>query len=140
MKTNNIMCVIDTNILVASFAELSPIHWVFEKIRDHEIDISVTTDIIEEYAEMTAKFYSPQASKDLVELLISAGNVRQVIPYYQWHLISADPDDNKFVDCAICSEAAFILTHDKHFNILKDIDFPKVNVIKMHDFAALFGK
>jgi predicted nucleic acid-binding protein len=75
MKTNKLNCVIDTNILVASFAELSPIHWVFEKIRDQEIDISITNDIIEEYAEITAEFYSPQASKELVEMLTSSENV-----------------------------------------------------------------
>ncbi|MBC8180569.1 PIN domain-containing protein [candidate division KSB1 bacterium] len=45
-----------------------------------------------------------------------------------------DEDDNKFVDCAISSNADFIVTNDRHFNILKNIEFPKVNVINVDDF------
>ncbi len=43
-------------------------------------------------------------------------------------------DDNKFVDCAIAANAHFIVTEDKHFKILSEIPFPKVNVISAKDF------
>ena len=45
-----------------------------------------------------------------------------------------DEDDNKFVDCAIASNASYIVTHDKDFNILKNIPFPKVRIINTEDF------
>ena len=36
-------------------------------------------------------------------------------PYYKFNLIKSDPDDNKFVDCAVIANAKFIVTEDRHF-------------------------
>lgn len=51
-------------------------------------------------------------------------------------MIEADYDDNKFVDCAIAANVQFVVTEDKHFNELKRIEFPKVNVIGEDDFLS----
>ena len=48
--------------------------------------------------------------------------------------IQADPDDNKFVDCAFEANATYIVSNDKHFNALKEIDYPKIQVIKLIEF------
>ena len=48
--------------------------------------------------------------------------------------VVVDKDDNKFVDCAIAGNAKFIVTNDKHFNALKDIHFPIVDVVSSADF------
>lgn len=55
-------------------------------------------------------------------------------------LITKDPDDNKFVDCAIFANADFIVSDDKHFNELGSVEFPKVLVVRLDDFARLFRK
>ena len=52
-------------------------------------------------------------------------------------MIRLDPDDDKFVDYAIASNADFIVTHDKHFNVLKDIDFPKVQTVNLTQFQQM---
>ena len=64
-------------------------------------------------------------------------NVIKTNIYYNWNLISVDPDDNKFVDCAVAVNADYIVTNDKHFNILKKVDFPKVKTIKIDEFMEL---
>ena len=56
-------------------------------------------------------------------------------PYYNFNLIKSDPDDNKFVDCAIVANAKFIVTEDHHFHILKQYNFPKVSFIGLDDFC-----
>lgn len=43
-------------------------------------------------------------------------------------------DDNKFVDCAVSGNADFLVTDDKHFNLVKKINFPLVNIIRTEDF------
>ena len=48
--------------------------------------------------------------------------------------ITAGPDDNKFVDCAIAANAKFIVTEDHYFNVLKEFDFPSIDVINIDDF------
>ena len=64
-------------------------------------------------------------------------NVHTANVYFKWNLINEDKDDNKFVDCAISSKADYIVTNDKHFNVLKGIEFPKVNVINVNEFRKI---
>ena len=40
-----------------------------------------------------------------------------------------------FVDCAVAADAEYIVTNDTHFNILKQIDWPKLTVIAIKEFA-----
>jgi len=54
------------------------------------------------------------------------------------NVFPAIADDNKFVDCAIVANADFIVSEDNHFNILKEIPFPHIRVIKLEDFAAMY--
>lgn len=58
-----------------------------------------------------------------------------ITPTYHFSLVIADPDDNKFVDCAIAAHAKFIVTEDSHFNILRDIPYPKVDIIRLDDIT-----
>ena len=58
--------------------------------------------------------------------------------HYRWNLISKDPDDNKFVDCAIFGNADFIVSDDKHFKELENVDFPKVLVVRLDEFAKRY--
>ena len=61
-------------------------------------------------------------------------NIELITPSYNRHLIKTDVDDNKFCNCAIASNADYIITNDKHFNILKQINFPKVNILTAEAF------
>ena len=90
-----------------------------------------------EYEEKLTQFYKKQIAVDILNFIFYSPNTLQVTPYFQWNLISVDPDDNKFVDCALNSGADFIVTNDKHFNILKNIAFPKVNVIDIDTFKNI---
>jgi len=56
--------------------------------------------------------------------------------YFHWRLLK-DEDDNKFVDCAIAANADYFIAHDKDFNILKQTDFPKINVVDLNEFKAI---
>lgn len=70
----------------------------------------------------------------IVNVLLKSNNVKFYDPHFHFALIIQDPDDNKFVDCAIVASADFLVSEDKHFNVLKDITFPKVNVITLDQF------
>ena len=45
-------------------------------------------------------------------------NLLRITPHFRFHAIPADPDDDKFADCAIAVEANWIITEDRHFNAL----------------------
>jgi putative PIN family toxin of toxin-antitoxin system len=126
--------VLDTNVLLTIISQKSINRSVFDSFLNEKYTLCVTTDILAEYAEIIEKHMGTMAAQTLLELLIEQSNVEMVTRYYVWNLIYADPDDNKFVDCAIACNAKYIVSEDKHFNALKSISFPKVEVIGVEQF------
>ncbi|WP_460958439.1 PIN domain-containing protein [Spirosoma litoris] len=62
------------------------------------------------------------------------------MPYYKWFLISSDVDDNKFVDCAIACGADYIITEDRHFREIDEVDFPKVVRVGLVEFKKILDQ
>lgn len=58
-------------------------------------------------------------------------------PYFNWRLIETDHDDDKFVDCAFAANATYIVSNDKHLEVLKKVPFPKIPVLKLIQFLQL---
>ena len=126
--------VLDTNIILSSISRTSPYHNILKCLFSGSYELYVTTEILLEYEEkITANFDAELAETFLSALLINS-HVRKIETYFNLNLIDADKDDNKFVDCAFASNAHFIVTNDKHFNILKKIEFPKIGIINIGDF------
>ena len=65
--------------------------------------------------------------------------VASKIDFIFFNLIKNDPDDNKFVDSAIAGNATFVVSNDSHFDILKEIDFPKLMLKSLQEFSAILG-
>lgn len=126
--------VLDTNVFLVSIGRKSKYHWIFKALLERKYSLIVTTPILLEYYEIISQRADKVTAEDTLKLLLSLPNVIQTIVYYNWNLIVIDKDDNHFVDAAIAADAAVLVTEDKHFNILKTIDFPKVNVIGIKDF------
>ncbi len=126
--------VLDTNVLLISLPTKSKYRPIFDYLINGKFELAISNEIISEYVEIIEQKTNEIIANNVIELLLSLENVLKVEVYYKWGLIENDYDDNKFVDCAISSEAKYIVTNDKHFNILKDIQFPKVNIISIDDF------
>ena len=136
MKTN-FKVVLDTNILLVSISGKSKYHWIFRKLLQQEFQIAITNEILTEYEEIISRKYSVAVAKNVTRALLLLPNVVKSDVYYNWLLITADADDNKFVDCAIAANADYIVTNDRHFNVLKDVKFPPVRVINIEQFRLL---
>lgn len=126
--------VLDTNILLVSVSPTSQFYWLFHHFLNETYTLCVTTDILMEYEEILNRFVGEELSDTILQIIENAPNTQFVTKYYQWNLIVNDPDDNKFVDCAIAANAKFLVSHDKHFNVLKDLAFPKIKVISAEAF------
>ena len=57
-----------------------------------------------------------------------------VDPYFRLGLITADIDDNKFVDCAFAAGADYLVSEDNHFNVLRSTPFPQLNLVTLDEF------
>ena len=129
--------VLDTNVFLVSLVSHLKYYWVFEKLINSKYELAVSNEILTEYLEVVSQRYGLTETKTKLDFLLLFPNVRLVIPYYHWQLIENDDDDNKFVDCAVASNADYLVTNDKHFNVLKDIGFPKINVINVDEFKMI---
>ncbi len=128
---NNLRLVLDTNVFLVSILPHHKYWWVFEGIINQRYTLLVSNEILTEYLEKCIQKYGSDLSNERLEFLFEFSNVELIMPYYNWNLITSDPDDNKFVDCAVSGQADFIVTHDKHFRVLENIPFPKVNTIRL---------
>jgi putative PIN family toxin of toxin-antitoxin system len=131
--------VLDTNVLLVSISSKSKYHWLFQKLLQQEFEIAITNEILTEYEEIISKKYSVAAAQNTIRTLLLLPNVAKSDVYYHWALIRDDPDDDKFVDCAIAANANCIVTNDRHFDVLKQIEFPSINVVNINQFHSLLS-
>ena len=132
--------VLDTNMLLVSLPSRSPFHVIYRAIIDRRLSICVTNETLSEYEEQISSRIGIHRSEVQLRELLNLPNVLLIDVYYNWQLIEADKDDNKFVDCAIAGGADYLVTNDRHYDILKTIDFPKIAVIKAEEFVKLLSE
>jgi len=129
--------VLDTNCLLPAIFENSPYYWLWEAFSKNKFFLCCSTEILEEYGELLASFYSVEICESVINTITNATNFIPVTPYFKWNLIITDPEDNKFADCALNAGADYIVTNDKHFNILKEINFPYVKIVDIETFKQI---
>lgn len=125
--------VLDTNSLLQCIARRSRYHDLWLSLLDGRNVLCVTTEILEEYAEILERKTNPRFSELALSVMENNPYTLFVTPYYHFKLIAADPDDDKFVDCAIAANAKFIVTEDSHYNVLQALDFPRVDIIGLDE-------
>ena len=130
------LVVLDTNCLLQSISRRSRYYRIWNDFILGRYVLCVTTEILEEYEEIISRCMSPVVAKIMIATILRANNVRRVDAQFRFRLITTDPDDNKFVDCAIVSNAEYIVTNDAHFNVLQGIPFPHVEVRSIDEFLV----
>lgn len=133
--------VLDTNCLIKILPKRAEHRWMYDAILQGKINLAVTTDILNEYEEVLDEFFESDTLGNLIaKSILELPGTRQIIVHIRWKLIAKDPDDDKFVDCAIAANADFIVTDDRHFNALKKIGFPKVVAMSLSDFQKHWAR
>lgn len=128
------LVVLDTNCLVQMLSVHSPYRMAWQAFREGIYELCVTNDILDEYEEIIERVTNAAVAHNVINAIVRSPFTRFFTPHYRFRLIENDPDDNKFVDCAIIAGADYIVSEDAHFRILKEIAFPKVNVIRLKQF------
>jgi uncharacterized protein len=134
-----IKAVIDTNVLVSSLSSRSVYHWLVRLLLEEKIDLFVTDEIMLEYEEVLKRKYSAAVAGHFISALKELPNVHYTHIFFRWALLK-DEDDNKFTDCYIASAAHYLVSNDSDFAILKSLEFPKINVVRLEEFALVAGK
>ncbi len=137
MSMPNKKIVLDTNCLISSLSKHGQYYPVWKGLQAGEYILCVSTDILEEYAEIITQKMSVEVATNVIHLLLESKFVELIDPYFRLQLIEADHDDNKFVDCAFAANATYIVSDDKHYDVLKEVDFPQILVLKLKEFLRL---
>ena len=118
---------LDTGVFLQIFGRRQPFYPILRALLDGRLTLALSTEILLEYEEVTVKLSGAERWREVVALLELLSrvhnNIRQIEPHYRFGAVVADPDDNKFCDCAIAAAADFIVTEDNHFAALKSAGF-----------------
>ncbi|MCW3110444.1 MAG: putative toxin-antitoxin system toxin component, family [Segetibacter sp.] len=129
--------VIDTNIFLVSIPVHSKYRPILDAFSKRKYTLIVTTDIYFEYIEVLDKLSAKGVTRYIEDALTVARNVINPEIYYYWNLITVDSDDNKFTDAYIAAGSDYLVTNDAHFNEVKKVTFPPVNIISADEFLEI---
>ena len=129
--------VLDTNAILRCISRRSSFTLVLDKLFEEAYELWLTNDILLEYEEKITENFSRETAELFIGALTLLPNVKKADVYYHLQLIDIDKDDNKFSDCAFAGNTHYLVTNDKHFNVLKSIKFPIINIITLEEFKEL---
>lgn len=129
--------VLDTNCLISSLPKKGKYYQVWQDFFANKYILCYTNEILTEYEEILTQKLGQVIAQNIIKAIIARPNTLKLDPHFQFQLITQDVDDNKFVDCAIVANAQYIVTEDRHYNVLETIDFPKVDVIDLDTFLSI---
>ena len=129
--------VLDTNCLLQSLPSKSPYHKIWTDVLCGKISLCVNTEILDEYEEILSQKINSEVATNVVEAIARLHTTFYQEIYVHFGLIRDDEDDNKFADCAVASGAEFIVTNDRHYNILKRTPWPDIKVMNIKEFIKV---
>ena len=116
---------------------LSP---VWREFVDGKYTLCVTNEILSEYEEKLIEKVGQEIASNVITAILDLPNTKMVQVFYHLRLITSDPDDDKFVDCAFKANARFIVTQDHHYDVLKQTPFPYIDVIGIDELIRVLQK
>ncbi|GAB6163542.1 putative toxin-antitoxin system toxin component, PIN family [Desulfothermus naphthae] len=131
-----IKVVIDTNVFISSFFGGIP-REIINLWRDGQITICISQSILEEYIKVLNRLgIDKHEITKLTKLFAEGYNLIFAATTPKIEIVKDDPDDNKFIECAVELGSKIIISGDKHLlNIGKYIDIKILSPREfMHEF------
>ena len=131
--------VIDTNVFISGVFFTGPPYRILKAWRNSEIQILISEEIIEEYrrvGEVLSKQFADIEFGPILQLFTI--NAELIQPRKLTAQVCEDPDDDKFLECAISGNSNLIVSGDK--NLLKISGYKKIEVIRPRNFVDNYLK
>lgn len=105
--------VIDTNVLVSSFHG-GPPREIIDLWRGHAVTLCLSPPIVEEYRRVLARLGVPTPLiQELFAVFARGASCLFAAQTPTLAVIERDPDDDKFIECAVALNASTIISGDK---------------------------
>lgn len=133
--------VVDTNVLVSATYWKGDSYKVIRIANERQMTIMMSREITEEYYkviksdEVTEKVEKKNLmAEKIITKVINESVV--VEPKDKLFVIKEDPDDDKFIECAVEGDAEYLISRDKH--LLKLKKYKKIRIVKPEEFLKSF--
>ena len=126
--------VLDTNVFISGVFFSGPPAEILKAWRDSLLQIVLSPSILEEYrdvAESLSEKYPKIDIQPIIDLIMIYGEI--VFAKDSAELVCDDPDDDKFIECAIAGNCAIIVSGDKH--LLRVSGHKGITVLKPMEFV-----
>ena len=130
--------VIDTNIYISAIFWGGKPREVIELGRSGHIWIFSSSEIEKEIDEKLRLKFKLDADEAIYVLLDFATFTTPVKITNRIKAVPDDPDDDKFIECALSCRADYIVSGDRHLLQLKE--YKGIRIIKAADFLRLYKK
>ena len=119
--------VLDTNVLLPLFGKAGRHRPLRDAIARGRVRWAVSTSVLFEYEEILIARSGRSRWEALLRFMqavsLRHGSIMRVSPSFHFRIVTADPDDNKFTDCAITANADYVITEDAHFKPLAEAGY-----------------
>jgi len=131
--------ILDTNVFISGIFFSGPPSQIIKAWGNQSLQIVLSQEILDEYQRVANELASKFPSVDIlpiIEMVTIHGNFvdTQGVDI----TVCEDPDDNKFIECAIASNCTIIVSGDKH--LLKLAGFRDITVFNPRDFMERYLK
>jgi putative PIN family toxin of toxin-antitoxin system len=125
--------VLDTNVFVSSFFGGNP-RQVIDLWKTGELTLCLSKDVLDEYVAVLERLFGSEKAelKELLYLLAKGPNLPFTIRTPKLHIVDEDPDDDKFIACAVALKAEYLVTGDKA--LLRTGSYGNVRILTPADF------
>jgi hypothetical protein len=125
--------VLDTNVFVSSFFGGNP-RQVLDLWKTGELTLCLSKDVLDEYVAVLERLFDSDRTelKELLDLLAKGPHILFTIKTPKLHIVDEDPDDDKFIACAVSLKAEFLVTGDKA--LLRIGSYGNVRILTPADF------
>ena len=131
--------VLDTNIFISGFGWNGKPEEILKIIKDRQITNYASAEILEEIRRVISypklRFPEPLQIKILEFVLFYSEFVE---PQKRIFTVTEDPNDNKFLECAIEAQAEYIISGDPHLLNMKK--FKTVKILPANEFLDIVSK
>ncbi len=113
--------VIDTNIFVSSFFGGNP-RRIIDLWKDELLTLCISDEILDEYIDVLNRIgmKNEVEMKELLSFFSKGFNILFTRKTPEIDIVHSDPDDNKFIECAVALKAEVIITGDRALLSLKE--------------------
>jgi hypothetical protein len=134
-----IRVVVDTNVFISSFFG-GNFRKVIKLWKSGGITLCLSKPIVDEYIEVLRRL-ELQDEKELEELLGLFANGFHLVytaKTPELLVVEEDPDDDKFIECAVALKAKFVITGDSA--VKKIQDYMNIKMVSPKEFLSSFRK